>query len=400
MRIGMVLDRPFPPDDRVRKEAQSLIKAGHEVHLICFKHYNEDEFEIINGIKVYRVYMPHWLYKKLSALILLLPFYSRFWYKRIKLFVKSHKIDVLHIHDLPLVGVGIRIKNEFDTFLVADMHENYPIFISEIKFANTFLGKIFINKKKWFEKEKEWLFHADRIVVVVEGMKQRLQEILPASKEMVVIPNSPLINEVTKNQVNLSEIKNRFKDKFVVFYFGGLDSRRGLDTLVAAALELKEKINNLKIVIVGSGSYKEDLSMRIKANNLTKIFEFEGWHPTSHLKSYMEITDVCVIPHLKSVQTDNSSPNKLYLYMIFAKPIISTNCNSIQRIIEKENCGLIYESGRHKELIKNILYIYNNPEKAEQMGINGAQAVKKKYDWEITVQGLVNMYKNINKMID
>jgi len=32
MKIGMVLDRPFPVDERVEKEAFSLIKAGFEVH--------------------------------------------------------------------------------------------------------------------------------------------------------------------------------------------------------------------------------------------------------------------------------------------------------------------------------------------------------------------------------
>ena len=153
MHIGMVLDRPFPPDDRVKKEAQSLIMAGYDVHLLCFKHKKEDNYEEISGIKVHRVFMLHWLYKKLSALILLVPNYSQFWYKHIRQFVKSEKIDVLHIHDLPLVGVGIKLKKEFNLILVADMHENYPIFISEIKFSNTFFGKILINKSEWFNKE-------------------------------------------------------------------------------------------------------------------------------------------------------------------------------------------------------------------------------------------------------
>ena len=35
MRILMVLENQFPDDERVEKEALSLIKAGHEVHLLC-----------------------------------------------------------------------------------------------------------------------------------------------------------------------------------------------------------------------------------------------------------------------------------------------------------------------------------------------------------------------------
>jgi len=36
MRIGMILDKTFPPDPRVANEAVSLIEKGHEVFLFCF----------------------------------------------------------------------------------------------------------------------------------------------------------------------------------------------------------------------------------------------------------------------------------------------------------------------------------------------------------------------------
>ena len=35
MKILMVLENQFPDDERVEKEALSLIEAGHEVHLLC-----------------------------------------------------------------------------------------------------------------------------------------------------------------------------------------------------------------------------------------------------------------------------------------------------------------------------------------------------------------------------
>ena len=54
MRIGMILDKTFPPDPRVENEAISLIKAGHEVFLFCLK-YNKNEGDaIIKGIRVKR----------------------------------------------------------------------------------------------------------------------------------------------------------------------------------------------------------------------------------------------------------------------------------------------------------------------------------------------------------
>ncbi len=397
MRIGMVLDREFPPDDRVEKEARSLIAAGFEVHLLCFTFGNRPQFEEFKGIKVHRVFMPRWLFKKLSALILTVPFYRRFWKNKLEAFVQRNQIDALHIHDLPLVGTGLQIKRKFGLPLVADMHENYPVFISEIKFANTLAGKLLISKKKWFAKEKEWLSRVDRVVVVDAGMQERIEPQLERTVPFVVVPNSPEIKTVLESQEDLPELKTKYADSFVVFYFGGLDSRRGLDTLVDAAAVLKDKIRPMKVVIVGSGSYETSVRARIKERAVDDLFVFEGWHPVSHLQAFAQYADVCVIPHLKSPQTDNSSPNKLFLYMLFKKPIVASNCRSIQKIVEENACGLIFESGNAGQLADRIFYLYRNKEKAKAMGERGHRAVLEKYDWSVGANRLINMYKGLEE---
>ncbi len=36
MRIGMILDKEFPPDERVENEALILLEGGHEVYVLCY----------------------------------------------------------------------------------------------------------------------------------------------------------------------------------------------------------------------------------------------------------------------------------------------------------------------------------------------------------------------------
>ena len=38
MRIGMILDAPFPDDARVSNECDELIKRGHEIFLFCLSY--------------------------------------------------------------------------------------------------------------------------------------------------------------------------------------------------------------------------------------------------------------------------------------------------------------------------------------------------------------------------
>jgi hypothetical protein len=66
MKIGMILDKTFPPDPRVENEAISLIKSGNEVYLFCLS-YNKNEDVVVNEIKVKR-YLSNKLEYKLSAL--------------------------------------------------------------------------------------------------------------------------------------------------------------------------------------------------------------------------------------------------------------------------------------------------------------------------------------------
>jgi hypothetical protein len=54
MRILMLLDTEFPPDIRVENEAQSLLDAGHEVHILSYNFGSKTETEIYKGIHIHR----------------------------------------------------------------------------------------------------------------------------------------------------------------------------------------------------------------------------------------------------------------------------------------------------------------------------------------------------------
>jgi len=393
LRIGMVLDNRFPPDERVEKEAVSLIRAGFEVLLLCFSFGADPPKEVYKSIQMRRVYMPHWLYKKLSALVLTLPFYRWFWYWKMKRFVKQEAIDCLHIHDLPLCGVGLKIRRKYKTPIIADMHENYPVLIEQEKWANNFFGKILISKKRWYRAEKKWLAQVDQIICVAEGMKQRFEKIINYPKSYTVLPNYIDPENYLAIQQPVPEIEEKFNGKFGVMYYGGFDSMRGIETLLEAGKILKDKIANLMIILIGTGSILPKLQRLANALRIGAIVAFEGWQEPHHLGAYMKYTNICVIPHLKSEHTDNTSPNKLFIFMLFAKPIIASNSKYMEKIINESQSGLIYPSGKSQSLAEKILYLYQKKLTGEQLGSNGYKAVMEKYNWQLAAIRLCDLYK-------
>jgi glycosyltransferase involved in cell wall biosynthesis len=396
MRIGMVLTSDFPPDPRVEKEAISLTNAGFEVSILCLKFDKKINNENYKGIHIVREFMPLEFHKKLSALVITIPFYRWFWRNKINNFIVSNKIDVIHIHDLPLCGEGIRAAKKMNLSLVGDMHENYPELIKVQKFSNTIAGKLLISKKKWYRKEKKWLNQIDNIVCVESEMKNRMQKFAP-NKNFYIVPNTINYNYIMSRQEKNKKIVDKEFGEFNLFYYGKIDDLRGIDTLLKSIQLLKTTIPKIHAIIVGSGISINEYKKLSRELDIENNVSFEGWKPDNILINYMDKVDIGILPQKKTVQSDNSSPNKLYTYMAFSKPVISSNCNSIERIINECQCGLIYESGNYTDLAKKILEMYNNNELTIKSSHNSIMAVKEKYDWDITVQPLLDLYKNIEK---
>ena len=109
--------------------------------------------------------------------------------------------------------------------------------------------------------------------------------------------------------------------------------------------------------------------------------------------SYMENTHVTVIPHIKSEHTDNTSPNKLFHFMYFKKPVLASDCNYIQEIVEEENCGIIYPYNDVNALKTALEELFFNKKKREEMGENGYRAILSKYNWQATIAPMIDKYK-------
>ena len=170
MRIGMILDKTFPPDPRVANEAISLIENGHEVFLFCLKYQDEKENEVVKGIQVKRYSSSNLIYK-LSALAYTIPEYAFIMAKKINHFLVEHRIEVIHMHDMQIAGAVFKANKKLKLKTVLDLHENRPEIMKFYPHLQKFPGKFLISPKKWKQKEEEFIKKATNVVVVTEEAK-------------------------------------------------------------------------------------------------------------------------------------------------------------------------------------------------------------------------------------
>ncbi|MDY0202376.1 MAG: glycosyltransferase family 4 protein [Tenuifilaceae bacterium] len=402
MNIGMILDNEFTGDQRVENEVMSLINAGFNVFVLCFNYGNKAPLEQMFGGTIVRLPISLFKKNKMKGLdVSVVNLYTHFWSKKIIQFVKKYQIDVLHAHDLYMFGAAFKANKKLQQALpvVGDLHENYAAALKQYKFANTFPGKYIVSIPKWEKTEVSWVKKADYLITVIEEAKVRYENMGIPEEKIFVVANY-VNTEVFLAPPTDYEIINRFKKNFVVLYSGGFDLHRGLDTLIRAIPLVKEKIPDLKLVLVGTGRNLDDLKTLADTLDVSNWVSFVGWQSSELLKSYVQASNVCAIPHLKSVHTDNTIPHKIFHYMILEKAVIASNCNPLERIVKETQAGLIFNSGDEESFASKLIYLYENLSETNKMGARGKKAAQQKYNWDNTSKNLVRLYENISQSMN
>ncbi|MCH2450321.1 MAG: glycosyltransferase family 4 protein [Gracilimonas sp.] len=394
MKILMVLDSKFPPDIRVEKEAFSLIEGGYQVGLLSIADYDKSEVVRYKGIKIYRTAVTKFTSKKMHGLAAMIPWIDYVVAKKVLEIFENESYDAIHLHDLYLFGAASILRKKIEAHFIGDLHENYIDVLKDYKWSTTYPNKLFISFSKWKRKEKEWLKLFDRIIVVNEGMRDRNIAKGVEEKKITVVSNSIDTDVFDEYEIDKKIIK-RFEGYFTLVYVGGFVSNRGLEHVIKGMKELKRYNDEIRLLLVGDGEMMNILKDLAKRLEVEDVVIFEGWQPQEKIRSYLEASDVGLVPFKRTPQTDNSSSNKLYQYMYCGLPILATNCTSVEKLVIEEECGIIYEEENTDQFVENVIELYKNDALQEQLTINGGEAIKEKYNWNIDAEKLVNVYKSL-----
>lgn len=395
----MLLDNEFTGDMRVENEVISLCERGFNVTVLCLNHGDKKTTEDYHGAKINRISISMFRKNKMKGLTNTpFEFWKNFWWKKIKQIAKQQDIHFIHAHDLYMLPPALMARRKLKSKpkVVADLHENYPEALKNYKYTQTFPGKYIISIPKWEKSEIDWLKDSDFVVTVIEEGMERYINLGIESDKIHVVPNY-----VNIDQFNISKIDQNIVDKFNGFktltYIGGFDYHRGLEHVVSSIPMILKSIPEFKLILVGTGSNKTELEELSKKLEVNEYVSFEGWQPPSTLSSYLKASNIGLISHLKSKHTDNTIPHKLFQYMLLKRPIISSNCKPLERIINKEECGLVYKSNDKNELAEKVIELLSNEDLQEKMGSNGYDAVIKTYNWNAASENLTDIYLQNNK---
>ncbi len=393
LNILMVLDKEFPPDERVEKEIHTLLENGFTVSIATCTFKKLPEKEHFNGYTIYRKRLSRLLYKS-SAAILLLPFYFRFWHNFLNGILNKEHYDIIHIHDLPLSKTGYQLAEKYNLKLVCDQHEFYSNWIIRTRHYNTLQGYL-LRLSPWKKYERYYLTRADLVLTVEDSLRNiYVHQVGVNPEKIVTLPNTPLSLNFTNEVVN-QEIIDKFSGRFVLFYAGSLDHLRGIDFILNCLVELKYDINNILFLVAGKENAAFSLNKLVEERNLQDVVQYIGFVPLGILPTYIAASDICLfVPKADNLEINNTIATKIYQYAAMGKPVIVSEARMMKEFVERNGIGFSVCHGNKKEFCETVKKLYANREISEKIR-NHAIQITSRFTWESTSTDFIRFYKKM-----
>ena len=190
-----------------------------------------------------------------------------------------------------------------------------------------------------------------------------------------------------------------FHKDFVVSYIGAFGLHRGLDTAIKAMPLLLEKVPNARLLLIGVNKRMQKLAQKLQKLaeeiGVSDRVAFFEWQDFRKIPSWIEASDVGLIPHRSNPHTNATIPNKLFQYICLGKPVVVSDCPPLKRIVESSRSGLVFEAGNPVALGAALSKLADE-ELRKELGANGREAVRQIYNWQKDARKLIHLYQELD----
>ncbi|RKY31600.1 MAG: hypothetical protein DRP67_02330 [Candidatus Omnitrophota bacterium] len=302
---------------------------------------------------------------------------------------------------------------KFDPFLFFNLYREIkrerPDILHTIMFTSNTWGRIcgillkipaIVASERSMDLWKRWYhFKIDKIlgrftrkiICVSEEVKNYYvnKTDIPEDK-FVVIGNGVNLEEIEKVEFETEKRKefNIKQDDFVILTGGRLCKEKSIDFFLSMVPELKNKINNLKVLIVGEGEEKKNLYNIVEKLKIRDTVVFTGYR--KDILSIIKISDIVVL-----TSKWEGMPNLILEGMGLKKPVISTDVGGCRELISDGENGFLIKYGDKRTFIEKIIFLYENPEVRRKMGENGYKRVREKFDLFKKIKEYEEIYLNL-----
>jgi colanic acid biosynthesis glycosyl transferase WcaI len=316
MRILLVSQYFYPENFKINDLIFSLKKRGHDITVLTgkpnyskntfFKGYGwrSNDFEIINDIPIYRANL--FSRRKGGAFRLFLNYISFAILALFKVRKIKGPFEVIFVYQTSPVTVGIPAIFAKKIFKIPIYFWVQDLWPESLKAAGGINNKLILSI---FNSLTIWMYnHSRKVLIQSNGFREYINNQGISDNKIVYYPN-PTENYYTP-LTGLKKYSEFFEQKFFnIVFAGNIGEAQSFDTIIGAMSLLKNL--PVKVIVIGSGRYKETALSLIHENGLESHFNFLGTFPSTEMPIFFSHADALLVSLKKNKIFSLTIPAKI-----------------------------------------------------------------------------------------
>jgi glycosyltransferase involved in cell wall biosynthesis/peptidoglycan/xylan/chitin deacetylase (PgdA/CDA1 family) len=378
-RAAVVLYSSYPADPRPRRAAEALISAGMSVDMFCL-HDAETEpvHETVNGVQFFRLPVKK---KRGSKLDYLLLYASFIWHSFWQLARRGigGQYDLVHVHNMPDALVFSALVPKLrGAAVMLDLHDPMPELMMGIYGLTRRhpLVKILLLLEKWS------IAFSDLAITPNIAFKNLFVSRSCRPEKMLIVMNSP--------EEKIFKAPRLFQDSqltrtdgeggFRLMHHGSIVHRHGVDLLVEAVAQLRDRIPGLRLDIYGTRTpFLDFVLQRATELKVDDIVHYHGAKTQQQIAQAILECDLGVVPNRFSAFTNINFPTRLFEYLAMGRPVIAPGTRGILDYFGPDEI-VIFKPDDVTDLAEKIHWVYKNPDQIPDLVERGAD-VYRNHPW-------------------
>lgn len=299
--------------------------------------------------------------------------------RRLRAYLREHKIDVIHTHDF--------YTNIFG--MTAAALARLPARVAsrrETEHMRT-------GAQKFVERRAYNLSHA--VVANAEAVRRQLiKEGVRARKIAVVYNGLDTSRLATSADVRRDEALASLglpappRRRFVSIVANMRLAVKDQQTFLRAASRVREAVPEAAFVLAGEGELTDSLRALAARLGLERDAFFVG--RCERVAELLAVSDVCVL----SSKAEGFS-NAILEYMAAARAVVATDVGGAREAIVEGETGYLVQVGDDATMAERIVSLLKEPARAQEMGQRGRRVVEQKFSCEAQLARTENLYDRL-----
>jgi glycosyltransferase involved in cell wall biosynthesis len=290
----------------------------------------------------------------------------------------KHGFDIIHTHG----GVA-----GFYGRWAARKHKGLGVVhtvhgVHYLYYRNVFLRYAYI----WLERFFSRFSHA--VIFVSRADREKGIKLKLAPSEKIKLIENGIDFSSFKSPGMKKRAGDEIKNVPVIGTVARLHRQKNIPLLLKAGARIKKHCPGVKIFVAGGGPLQERLERLSKKLGTDDIVYFLG--EREDVRELVSGFDIFVLPSLWE-----GLPYVLLEAAALEKPVIGTDVDGINELIENGKTGILVSPDKQDELAGAVLKLLNNKTLAQKFGSDLHKSLRERYSISIMIDKIQNLYTEL-----